>query len=167
MKKRVLAAALTLSAAGLIGIAQYEGFTDKAIIPTKNDVPTIGFGSTYYPDGSRVKLGDRITPQRALVVMKAHIDKDEEAFRESLKGVYLHQEEFDLYLDWVYQYGIAAWKKSSMLRNLKAGNYKAACDSLLLYKYSGGYDCSIPGNKICSGVWKRQLERHAKCLEAL
>lgn len=167
MKKRVLAAALTLSAAGLIGIAQHEGFTDKAIIPTKNDVPTIGFGSTYYPDGSRVKMGDRITPHRALVVMKAHIDKDEKAFRESLKGVYLHQEEFDLYMDWVYQYGITAWRKSSMLRNLKAGNYKAACDSLLLYKYSGGYDCSIPGNKICSGVWKRQLERHAKCLEAL
>ena len=167
MKKRVLAAVLTLSASGLIAIAQHEGFTDKAIIPTKNDVPTIGFGSTIYPDDSRVKMGDRITPQRALVVMKAHIDKDEEAFRRSLKGVSLHQEEFDLYLNWVYQYGITAWNKSYMLRHLKTGNYKAACDALLLYKFSGGYDCSTPGNTRCWGVWDRQLERHSTCMESL
>ena len=26
------------------------------------------------------------------------------------------------------------------------------------------FDCSTPGNKVCRGVWTRQLERHQKCM---
>ena len=46
-------AALSLSAAGLVGIALHEGYSDKAIIPVPGDKPTIGFGSTTRADGSR------------------------------------------------------------------------------------------------------------------
>ncbi|SNR73893.1 hypothetical protein SAMN05192560_0789 [Methylobacillus rhizosphaerae] len=163
---RILVAALTLSASAFIGLVVSEGYTDKAIIPTVNDRPTLGFGSTYHEDGSAVKSGDTTTPVRALIKAQTHISKEETIFRASLPGVALSQAEYDLYMDWVYQYGTGAWSKSSMRRNLLAGQYRASCDSLLLYKYSGGYDCSTPGNKRCPGVWTRQLERHAKCLSA-
>lgn len=166
MRARILVAALTLSASAFVGLVVSEGYTDKAIIPTKNDKPTVGFGSTFQEDGSSVLMGDSTTPVRALIKAQAHISKEEERFRASLPGVELHQAEYDLYMDWVYQYGTGAWSKSSMRRNLIAGDYRAACNSLLLYKYSGGYDCSIPGNKVCAGVWNRQQERHAKCLAA-
>lgn len=167
MKKRVLAASLALSASGLVGIAQHEGFTSRAVIPVQGDPYTIGFGSTFYPDGSRVKAGDTITPQRALYTMKEHIGKDETQFRESLPNVMLYQGEYDIYVDFVYQYGIYTWNRSSMRKQLLAGNYKAACDALLMYKYSGGYDCSTPGNRRCSGVWTRQLARHTACTSML
>lgn len=162
---RQAVAVLSLSAAGLLGIVVHEGYTDTAVVPTKNDRPTIGFGSTYHADGTPVKMGDTITPGRALVTMQAHITKDESAFKTSLPGVLLYPGEYDLYMDWTYQYGNAAWVRSSMRRELLAGNHKAACNALLLYKMSGGYDCSTPGNKVCAGVWTRQQARHKACME--
>jgi len=59
---RLKVASLALSAAALVGLAGYEGFRDKAYIPVPGDVPTIGFGSTH-----GVKMGDTITPERALI----------------------------------------------------------------------------------------------------
>jgi lysozyme len=162
-KVRILVAALSLSAAGFIGIVQHESYTDRAVIPTKGDRPTVGFGSTFHENGERVKLGDTTTPARALVKAQAHISKEEAIFRRSLDGASLHQEEFDLYMDWVYQYGTARWASSSMRRHILAGDYAAACDALLAYRFAAGFDCSTPGNKRCAGAWTRQLERHQKC----
>lgn len=165
---RIIVAALTLSAAGLIGIAVQEGYTDTAVIPTKNDRPTVGFGSTVKADGTPVRKGDTTTPVRALVMVQAHLSRDEQQFRDSLPGVSLTQGEYDVYVDFVYQYGITNWRGSSMRRNLLNGKYREACDALLAWRKAAGYDCSttINGqpNKRCWGVWTRQQERHQKCM---
>lgn len=161
---RLAVAGLSLSAAAFVGILAREGYTETAVIPTKNDRPTVGFGSTFREDGAAVQLGDRITPVRAVQRAAAHVSREEAAFRASLPGVELTPVEYDVYVDWVYQYGTGAWAKSSMRRHLVAGDYRAACDALLLYKFSGGYDCSAPGNRTCPGVWGRQLARHEKCM---
>lgn len=167
---RVLVAGLSLSAAAFIGLVVSEGYTDRAVIPTRGDVPTLGFGSTQHEDGSRVRMGERTDPINALKKAQAHIGREEERFRASLPGAHLTQAEYDLYMDWVYQYGTGAWAKSSMRREILAGNHRAACDALLRYRFVAGYDCSttINGqpNKRCWGVWTRQLERHRQCLEA-
>lgn len=165
-RARIVVAALSISAMAFVGLTIDEGYTDKAIIPTRGDVPTLGFGSTTHADGSRVKMGDSTTPVKALQRTLAYIQADEADMRMTLAGVSLYQAEYDTFLDWRYQYGATAWRNSSMLRELKSGNYAAACHALLRYKFSAGYDCSTPGNRICSGVWTRQLERHAKCMEA-
>lgn len=163
---RIAVAALSMSMAGFVGLAVRENYVADAMIPTKNDRPTLGLGSTFHEDGTPVKLGDKTTPVRALIKAQAHITKEEVAFRASLPGVLLHQAEYDLYMDWVYQYGARAWRGSTMRLALVDGDYVQACDALLLFKYSGGFDCSTPGNKRCAGVWTRQLERHAKCIGA-
>lgn len=167
-KLRIIVSALTLSAAGLIGIAVHEGYTDTAVVPTQGDRPTVGFGSTYRADGVPVRMGDRTDPVRALHTVSAHLAREEQQFRASLPGVALTQGEYDLYMDFVYQYGSGNWVGSTMRRQLLAGNYRAACDALLAWRKSAGYDCSttINGqpNKRCWGVWERQRERHAKCL---
>lgn len=165
LRTRIVVAALSLSAAGFIGLTQHEGYVGQAMVPTKGDRATIGFGSTYHEDGSPVKLGDTTTPVRALVKAMAHISKEEKIFRESLAGASLHQAEFDIYMDFVYQYGTGTWMNSSMRRSILAQNYRQACGDLLKYKYAAGYDCSTPGNKRCYGVWERQLKRHATCME--
>lgn len=165
VSNRIAVSLLAMSASALIGLVASEGYVGEAMIPTKGDRPTIGFGSTKHEDGSAVKIGDKTTPVRALIKAHDHISKEEQIFRASLPGVELHQAEYDLYMDWVYQYGTGAWRTSSMRRHLMNGDYVSACNSLLLYKYAGGYDCSTPGNKRCAGVWARQLERNKKCLE--
>jgi GH24 family phage-related lysozyme (muramidase) len=165
-KVRAGIAGLVLSAAGFIGIISSEGYTDTAVIPTKNDRPTIGHGSTVWEDGKPVKMGDKITPVRALFLAQDHLAKEEIIFRQSLPGVQLYQTEYDVYINWTYQYGTGAWSKSSMRSNLLIGNYSGACKALLLYKFSGGYDCSVPGNKVCSGVWTRQIARYNQCMGA-
>jgi len=163
---RIPAKFLGLSAAAFIALAGYEAYTDNAIIPVKGDRPTVGFGSTFKEDGTPVKMGDKITPVRAIRLAGKHIAREENIFRASISEVPLSQGEYDIYMDWIYQYGTGNWIGSSMRRNLLAGDYVAACNSLLLWRKVDGYDCSTPGNKRCYGVWTRQLERHAKCLEA-
>jgi len=162
----MLAAGLSLSAAAFVGILTSEGYTETAVVPTANDRPTVGFGSTFREDGAPVRMGDRITPVRAVQRAAAHLSKEEAAFRASIPGVALYQAEYDLYMDWTYQYGAGAWAKSTMRRELLAGRHPQACAGLLLYKFSGGYDCSTPGNRVCPGVWARQVERHRKCMGA-
>lgn len=165
-RQRIVVSLLTLSTAGFLAWQASEGFTDRAVIPTKGDVPTIGHGSTKYEDGRPVRMGDRITHERAAVLARNLMTADEKRFAASLPGVTLYQEEFDVYMDFVGQFGIGNWRSSSMRKRLLAGDYSGACNALKLYKFSAGYDCSTPGNKRCAGVWARQLDRNHKCLEA-
>ena len=168
--QRIAVAALSISAAGFATWQASEGFTSSAVIPTKGDVPTIGHGSTRYEDGTRVQMGDTITRERAAVLARNLIRKDEQDFAATLPGVKLTQGEFDVYMDFVGQYGIGNWRQSSMRRDLLAGQYVKACGDLLKYRFAAGYDCStlVDGkpNKRCWGVWTRQQKRHADCMGA-
>lgn len=169
--KRLPAYLLAFSAAGFTSWAGYEGYTPEPVIPVEGDVPTIGHGSTRYEDGTPVQLDDpAITRERAEQLARNLLSKDEDRFRQSIPGVKLHQAEYDLYVDFIGQYGIGNWNRSSMRRHLLAGQYSQACDALLKWRYAGGYDCStrINGepNKRCWGVWARQLDRHEKCRAA-
>lgn len=161
---RIIVAMLSLSAAAFVGIATSEGYTDHAVIPTVGDRPTVGLGSTTREDGSAVRMGDTTTPIKAIKRTLNYVQADEADMHKTLEGVALYQAEYDVYMDWRYQYGATKWRNSAMLRDLRAGEYKAACDDLLKYKYSAKYDCSTPGNKRCAGVWARQLKRHARCM---
>lgn len=167
-RKRVAVALLTLSAAGFGTWQTQEGWSSVPIIPTKGDVPTIGHGSTRYEDGTPVKMTDPpITRQRGAQLARGLAREDEAAVIKSLPGVWLTQTEFDVYVNFTGQFGQGNWRKSSMRRYLLAGEYRAACDALLRYRYSDGFDCSTPGNKVCYGVWTRQQKRHQACTEAL
>jgi lysozyme len=165
MNNRTAIAMLSLSAAAFVSIVTHESYTTAAVIPTKNDRPTVGFGSTFRDDGSRVKMGDTIKPVQAVVRAASHIAKSETNLKRCVTGS-LYQAEYDILVDFAYQYGEVATCKSSVVRNINAGNYAQACHGYTLYKFSGGFDCSIPGNRVCSGVWKRNLERQSKCLTA-
>lgn len=171
-KHRIAVGLLSISAAGFATWQASESFEPKAMIPTKGDVPTLGYGSTRYEDGTRVKMGDTITRKRATELARNLMREDERKFAASLPPTAtLTQAEYDVYLDFAGQYGIGNWRQSSMRANVAAGQYRAACDSLLKYRFAAGYDCStlVNGqpNKRCWGVWTRQRDRHQKCVGAL
>lgn len=167
-RQRIAAALLTLSAAGFAAWQASEGFTPGPVIPTKGDVPTIGHGSTRYEDGTPVKLTDPpITRKRAEELARNLNRQAEQAFVATIPGVQLTQGEFDLYMDFVGNFGLKNWRESSMRRLLMAGQFRQACDALLQWRKQGGRDCSLPENagpQGCRGVWTRQQERHARCV---
>lgn len=165
-RQRIAVTLLTLSAAGLVGIVSHEGYTDKAIVPVPGDRWTVGFGSTFNPDGTPVKMGDTVTPQRALRMSMAHIDKDEAGLKRCVTGQ-LSQTEYDILVDFAYWRGTGGTCRSEVVQHINAGRYADACAAYLNLdsRRATGKDCAQPGSG-CRGVWLRAQERHKKCMEA-
>lgn len=165
-KSRAAIGALALSAAGLISLVSHEGYRDKAYIPVPGDRPTVGFGSTFNPDGTPVKMGDTTTPQKALRMTLAHIGKDELNLRRCVTGD-LSPAEYDILVNFAYWRGSGGACRSDVVKNINAGNYVAACEAYLNLdsRKATGRDCKEPGSG-CSGVWRRAQERHKQCMEA-
>ena len=163
-KNKIIVTMLTaISVSGILYTQSKEG---TVLVPYKDSVgvATIGTGTTVYPNGQKVKMTDpKITQKQATEYLKFHINKDAKIFNKTLIGIPLSQTEYDLYMDFTYQFGTGAWSQSSMLRNLKARNYVQACKSLLKWKYAAKRDCSIRKNN-CYGVWTRQQARYEKCM---
>ena len=164
MIKRLPAAALSLSAAALVGLLAHEGYSERAIVPIAGDRPTVGFGSTFREDGSAVQMGDTITPPKAVARTYAHIARDERGIKGCVTAP-LTQVEYDVMVDFAYQYGVQTLCASSMVRHANAGRYAESCKSYLLYKRAAGRDCSIRANG-CYGVWVRSQERYQRCMGA-
>lgn len=164
-KVRISIGALALSAAAFVGILTREGYTEQAVIPTKGDVPTVGFGTT-----GGVKMGDKITPVKAVQRALTDTSQFEGALKRCVK-VPLHPAEYDAYVDLAYNIGPTNFctnrktgKPSHLVTLLNAQEYRAACDAILEYKYADGFDCSTPGNKRCAGVWTDRQRVHAICM---
>lgn len=134
MNPRIIVAAL--SASGLIGIALYEGFRDTAYRDSVN-VATVGFGST-----EGVKLGDKITVERGLVMLAKDVSKHEAGLRKCVGNVPMHQYEWDGLVSLTFNVGVGAVCGSSIPRKLKAGDYAAACRTIL--DFDKVRDCSKP-----------------------
>ena len=129
---RVLVAALTFSASGLVALTGYEWYTDHAVIPVPGDVPTIGFGTT-----EGVRLGDRTTPPAALARAHRDVQKFEGAIKQCVT-VPLAQGEYDAGVSLAYNIGAGAFCKSSVVRKWNAGDYAGGCQAILLYdKFKG------------------------------
>ena len=162
---RIAIAALALSASSLIGLAVSEGYTDLAIIPTKGDVPTLGFGTTTRPDGSPVRMGDQTNPVEALQRKQLDLVRFEGALKQCVH-VPLHQAEYDVYVDMAYNIGTAGFCGSTIVRRLNAQDYAGACNAILMWNRVAQQRCDIPGNRVCWGLWQRRIALHERCMAA-
>jgi lysozyme len=153
---RIVLAALTLSAAGLVGIVQHEGYTDTAVAPLEGDVPTIGFGTT-----TGVKMGDKTTPVKALARALTDVEKFEGALKECVR-VPLHQYEYDAYVSFAYNVGARNFCNSTMARKLNAGDYPGACAEFDRWTHFQGKECRVRANR-CYGLVERRAHERALC----
>ena len=157
--QRRAVAMLALSAAALVGIVLHEGYTDRAVIPVKGDVPTIGFGTT-----EDVKLGDITTPPKALARALADVQKFEGALRTCVT-VPLAQHEYDALVSFSYNVGSRAFCHSTLVRKLNAEDYAGACAELLRWRFYQGKDCSLPEHtRLCGGLVSRRNAEYRQCL---
>lgn len=158
-RPRTTIAALTLSAAALVGIVANEGYTEKAVVPVPGDVPTIGFGTT-----EGVKMGDTITPPKALARALQDVRKYEGALK-SCVSVPLHQHEYDAYADLAYNIGTGAFCKSTLVKKLNAQDYAGACASILQWTWFRGKNCAAPNNvRLCGGLVTRRQSEYRTCI---
>lgn len=162
---RAAVAGLSVSALAFVALMGQEGWTDRAVIPVKGDVPTVGPGLTKRADGSPVQLGDTIKPLEGVQRSLSHIQNDEQGIKSCINAP-LFQAEYDLMVDFAYQYGVSTLCRSTMAREANAGRYAQSCAGYLQYKLVAGYDCSTPGNRRCPGVWTRSLGRYQTCMAA-
>ena len=152
MIDRRAVAALALSATGLVSLLQSEGYTSRAVIPIKGDVPTIGFGTT-----AGVKMGDTITPQVAVSRALSDVSKFEGALKRCVK-VPLTQGEYDAYLSLSYNIGSGAFCGSTLVRKLNAGDYAGACEQVLAWDKAGG--------RRVQGLTARRNREYAQCRQS-
>lgn len=149
---RVAVAALSLSAAGFVGIVAHEGYSERAYVPVPGDVHTIGFGTT-----EGVKPGDKITPPQAVARALQDVGKFEGAVKQCVK-VPLHQGEYDAYISLSYNIGSGAFCGSTLARKLNAGDYAGACAEILRWD-------RFKGQPLRGLTLRRQAE-HRKCTGA-
>ena len=156
--------ALALSAGALVGIVLHKGYTDRAVIPVKGDVPTVGFGSTTKADGSPVRMGDRTTPPVALQRALQDVQKFEGALKSCVK-VPLHQHEYDAFISFSYNVGSGAFCRSTLVRRLNDGDYQGACGELLRWRFFQGKDCARPEHaRLCGGLVTRRQAEYRLCM---
>ena len=149
--RRMTIGALSLSAAGLIAIASYEGFSDQAYIPVEGDVPTIGFGST-----EGVEMGDTITVPEALERLRRDVGDAESAIGRCVK-VPLSQGEYDAFASLAFNIGSNAFCTSTLVKRLNASDYDGACEEIRRWVYAGGQKLE--------GLVNRREAEYQMCME--
>ena len=128
---------MKLSDNGFNLLAELEGVV---LHPYKDSVgiPTIGIGSTYYEDGTKVTMKDKaITKERAIQLAKNVVKSFEEQVNKSIL-LPMTQNQFDAMVLLCYNIGESGFAKSSVVKNFNAGNLQKAADSFLLWNKAGG-----------------------------
>lgn len=85
-------------------------------------VPTIGWGMTYYPDGERVQMGDRITQAQADEMFATLLERDFAGpVRNAVAGVPTTPAQFGAMAALTYNIGVRGFTGSTVLRRHRAG----------------------------------------------
>jgi len=83
-------------------------------------VPTIGYGSTYYQNGVKVKLTDpAISEEAAEQLLKVNLVHYERGV-DSMTKDHINQTQFDALVSFAYNVGLVNYKNSTLLKRVNA-----------------------------------------------
>ena len=80
---------------------------------------TIGYGSTYYEDGSKVRKGDKISINRAESLLVTHVASFAKKV-EKLVTSSITSNQFDALVSFAYNVGVGNFSKSTLLKKVNA-----------------------------------------------
>ena len=118
---------LKVNRRGLNIIIESEVFRSKPYLCPANK-PTIGYGTTIYPNGKKVTLNDTpINQEQAFKMLVFHCDKIGEQIKKLITKQ-LRDNQFSSLVSLVYNIGIGNFKKSSALKaiNVNPNDIKIA-----------------------------------------
>lgn len=131
---------------------EFEGFRSKPYMCPAG-VPTIGFGSTYYLDGSRVTLSDPpIDRATAEALLEAQLRRDFlPGVLRACPSLIAHPAALNAVVDFAYNLGVGRVQSSTLRRKINQGDWQGAKEQLLRWVRGGG--------KVLPGLVRR---RHAE-----
>jgi len=138
---------------GIDLITHFEGFSATPYL-CPADVPTIGFGSTVYPNGEFVSMEDApVNKNEARGMLLHHMNLEVEHYIKSSVMCDLRQHEFDALASFIYNVGGGNFMSSTMLDKLNSWDKKGASQEFPRWRMAGG--------EISKGlVRRRKSERH-------
>ncbi len=158
----IVAGTMGTGAAGLAvtKIGMSEGYSEKAIVPVKGDVPTICFGETR---------GIRMGMTRTRAQCEAMFLEALSTFADGIEMCVskpMSDDTYVAFLSLAYNIGLGSkahpgFCQSSVVRQFNAGNGRAACDAMLAFNKGGKPRRVIPGL-----TTRRERER-ALCLKGI
>jgi lysozyme len=133
-------------------IKQFEGLKLEAYLCSAG-VPTIGYGTTKYIDGSKVKLGDKINLVEAEHLLLADVGRFAKDLEPLISGLPIVPNQHCALLSLCYNIGITNFKKSTLLKKLKRGDLAATADQFLVWNKANG--------KVVKGLVNRREKERA------
>ena len=107
---------MQLSKQGFKLLSELEGCKLKPYLDTKG-VPTIGVGTTIYPDGTRVTLNDKpITEEQAYEYCNYHINKEVIPYIQKAIKVEQNQNQIDALIIFCYNIGWPRFINSTLVK---------------------------------------------------
>ena len=139
MVARMLGIAVDEMSVSNLGVDLICGFEGKRLVAYDDGVGvwTIGFGTTIYPNGIKVKKGDTCTEAQAKEYMAHDLKKFEQAVNGAV-NIPLNQNQFDALVSLAYNIGTGAFNKSTLVKKLNAGDIRGAADQFDVWVNAGG-----------------------------
>jgi lysozyme len=119
---------------GIDLIKKFEGFRDKSYLCSAS-VPTIGYGTTVWGDGKKVKLGEVVTLKLAEELLLNTLTK----MCKCLDGITLNQNQYDALASFIYNVGVGAFNRSQLKKLVIVNpNDEAIREQFMRWKKAGG-----------------------------
>lgn len=132
-------------------IKQFEGCRLKAYKDSAG-VWTIGYGTIMYPNGTRVKGGDKCTQEEAETFLKYEVILKSQSVNAFTSNYNLTQNQFDALVSFAYNLGIGALQKSTLLKKIKINPNDPVIEAEFMKWVNAG------GKKLIGLVKRRQQE---------
>lgn len=142
---------MQISQTGIDLIKKHEGCRLRAYLCPAG-VPTIGYGHT----GSDVQLSMVITPAQAEALLATDLITFTDGVVAACAPTLPAQNELDALVSFAYNVGLANLKKSSVLKDFKAGNKDGAAASFMLW--TKARDPSTGQLRVLPGLVQRRTE---------
>lgn len=127
-------------------IKEFEQCRLKAYLDSVG-IPTIGWGNTFYQDGTKVKLGDKISQQQADTLFDTVVSRF--ADKVSSLTTQLNQNQFDALVSFAYNVGVNALANSTLLKKINKNPLDSSIrNEFLRWNKAGG--------KVLKGLTKRR-----------
>lgn len=129
-------------------IKRYEGLSLKAY-KCPSGVITIGYGTTVYPNGKPVKMGDTITKDEATALLLDYVINQ---IMPNIRDLRLTGNQEAALCSLIYNIGWSAFAKSKCYKAIKTQDWETAFKN---------WDWIKGGGKVLKGLVKRRAEEMA------
>lgn len=139
---------MRLNNSGYLLICEFEGLSLKPYLCPAN-IPSIGYGNTFYSDGSKVTMNDKLISKYLAFEMFKTIADDFAKKVSKLITSPLNQNQFNAVVSFSYNCGISNLKSSTLLKKINSNHFDPTIkDEFLKWNKAKG--------KVLNGLSKRR-----------